>query len=170
MQNCFKDWSQSTFKTNPTKWSIRPIHVSLGSYPVFVIRTLRFVVWADAYMLNNYLLGSWIIMLVLSCIGSSISSWADPEGRGRSLDHSPLPWKITGCYRFLRNTGTDPTQEANGPLGSNCFSRKICLALCEICWSITKNTLLGHHPSDEIFWVRPWSLYDLVIMRDCVDY
>ena len=32
---------------------------------------------------------------------------------------------------FLRNTGTDPSREAIGPIGSNCFSREVLTALCE---------------------------------------
>ena len=33
---------------------------------------------------------------------------------------------------FLRNIGTDPPQEAIGPIGSNCFLREVCTAQCEI--------------------------------------
>ena len=33
---------------------------------------------------------------------------------------------------FLRNAGTDPTREAIGPKGSNCYSREVRTTLCEI--------------------------------------
>ena len=42
------------------------------------------------------------------------------------------PLKITSAYRFLTNIGTDPPREAFGPVGSDCFSRKVRMALCKI--------------------------------------
>ena len=49
---------------------------------------------------------------------------ADPDGMGGAgdPDHTPPPLENhKSAYRFPRNTGTDPTLEAIGPLGSNCF-------------------------------------------------
>ena len=45
------------------------------------------------------------------------------------------PWKITSGYRFPKNSGMDPPQEAfgpNSPKRSNCFSKEVRTALCEI--------------------------------------
>ena len=54
---------------------------------------------------------------------------------------------------FLKNSGTDPLWEAIGPLWSNCFSRKVRTALCEIrCWQ--KKTL--SEPPGELFWISAW--------------
>ena len=48
-------------------------------------------------------------------------TWADLEGMKGGLDS---PWKITSGYTgFFRNTGMYLLREANGPVGSNGFSR-----------------------------------------------
>ena len=41
--------------------------------------------------------------------------------------------KLQASIDFLRNSCTDPLGEAIGPLGSNCLSKEVCTALCEIC-------------------------------------
>ena len=47
----------------------------------------------------------------------------DPEG-GHGV------WTLV-AIGFPRNTGTDPSQEAIGPLGSICFIREVHTILCE---------------------------------------
>ena len=55
-------------------------------------------------------------------------------GWGRSQDFpSPLEnnrWNQD--IGLFNNTGTDPTREAIGPFGSNCFMREVRTALCKI--------------------------------------
>ena len=71
--------------------------------------------------------------------------------RGETMG-SRTPGKSQVAIDFLRNTGKEPPRKAIGPLGSNCFSRKVRSALCEICWWLKK----CQDPPDEIFWISPW--------------
>ena len=50
----------------------------------------------------------------------------------RVEDRGPdsTPGKSQVVVGFLRNTDTNPHREA---IGSNCFSREVRMALCEIC-------------------------------------
>ena len=43
---------------------------------------------------------------------------------------TPLPLENHVAIGFLKNTGTDPPQEAIGPLRSNCIMREGSMALC----------------------------------------
>ena len=36
--------------------------------------------------------------------------------------------KCDNCPSFFRNTGTEPPQEAIGPIGSNCFLREVLIS------------------------------------------
>ena len=58
-------------------------------------------------------------------IGGS-RGWCVCGGGGWSR---PTPGKSQVAIRFLKNSATDPPQEAIGPIGANCFSREV---LCEI--------------------------------------
>ena len=49
--------------------------------------------------------------------------------RGRGQGSEPH-WKTHMAIGFLRNSGTDTPNEA---IGSNCFLREVCIALCQIC-------------------------------------
>ena len=59
----------------------------------------------------------------------SFIKWANPEG-GQGV-WTP-PGKSQVAIGFLGTTGTDSPQEAIGPHGSNCFSKEVRTALCEI--------------------------------------
>ena len=72
------------------------------------------------------------------------------EERGRGPG---TPWKSNVAMGFLTNSDTDTPREAIGPVGSNCFSREVCTALCEIPWWL-KKTLWG--PPERISWMRAW--------------
>ena len=52
--------------------------------------------------------------------------------KGEGYNGSRHPGKSQVAIGFLRNTGTDPHQEAIGHFRSNFFSREVCTALCEI--------------------------------------
>ena len=57
--------------------------------------------------------------------------WADPEW-GQGVQTPPPPGKLQVAIGFLRNYCMDHPREAIGPRGSNCFSREVHTALCEI--------------------------------------
>ena len=60
--------------------------------------------------------------------------WADPGGGGGGGGGrgSGPPGKSQVAIGLLRNTSIDPPQEAIGSLGSNCFSKEVHTAHCEI--------------------------------------
>ena len=53
-----------------------------------------------------------------------------------------VPGKSQVAIGFLKISGTDPSREAIGPDGSNCFSREVRTALVEISW-LLRNWLSG---------------------------
>ena len=58
-------------------------------------------------------------------------AWTDPEMGGSGYESPPQESKVP--IGFQMNNGTDLLREAIGPQGgSNCFSKEVRTALCEI--------------------------------------
>ena len=83
------------------------------------------------------------------------------RGRGGGRGSGPHPhWKITNSHKFpkIRVHCTDPLQEVITPLGSNCFSKVVGTALCEIRWRLNNTLSIPPPPRMEF----PWSTHDIV--------
>ena len=57
-------------------------------------------------------------------------AWVDPENAG--IGGPDPPGESLFAIFSLRNSGTDPSLEAIGLPGSNCFSREACMTHFEI--------------------------------------
>ena len=70
------------------------------------------------------------LVFQLQCNNYMGLPWADPEGRTVGSKPRMENHKLLLC--FFINNGTNTLQEAIGPTRSNCFSREVRTALCEI--------------------------------------
>ena len=102
--------------------------LSIGKYQSYYLKKLN---------------GLW--NLYPSASGNHNYKWWDIARFRGGTGGQDSPGKSQVAICFFRNTGTDPSRETIGPFWSNCFSREVRTALCEICWWL-KIKLSGSPP------------------------